>query len=281
MSQICDYILNTEVRSLLAWHKAAARNRQLETLSKLRGEIETIMTGERIGGAILTKGSLARGDFCRKSDVDLVILANADDETAECDLTLRLISLGSSLGRRVSVDWWNHRTDVSRSRSIGFWLAMIESRMLAGDLEFFHRCRSHWIEKLFLIPVPTLFELRRLDLRRHWDTTERYSALSMNVKRGEGGLIDSDFLALLRDFSGADPRRLLECQTLFETSRSIGDHLFLIKSLLHDITGEPRESALLDSDCSPLPCVLQADNVRRLMDVHQEVLETLKEKLPC
>jgi len=126
-----------------------------------------------------------------------------------------------------------------------------------------------------------LFELRRLDLRRHWHIHQRHSALGMNIKRAEGGLIDGDFIKLLRHFSGRGARCSAEQQDLFDKSQLIRDHLFLVKSLLHDITDAPRESALLEIERRELPRVLSRSNVASLLDSQKRLLDELNEKLQC
>jgi len=103
----------------------------------------------------------------------------------------------------------------------------------------------------------------------------------MNVKRAEGGLIDGDFVKLLKDRAGRNARISGKLQELFDKSELVHDHLFLVKSLLHDLKAAPRESALLECDAGQLPRVLRRDNVACLLDSQQELIEQLKEKLQC
>lgn len=270
---------SSEITRLLEQHRTAARFRQEETLGLLREEVDAILSRENAECAVFVRGSLAKGDFCSRSDVDLVVLTH-DEATARNRGRHPLVSLASIVGRRISADFWDDRTASSRSGSISFWLAVVEGRMLAGDANLFGRSRAQLIETLSQFSVATLFEMRRLDIGRHWGIL-RHSPLGMNVKRGEGGLLDCDFVRLLKDFASLPSHQRSECLGLFESSQQLRDQLFLVKSLLHDITGEPRESALLDEDGHRLSPALEQNRVCALMDSQQRLLDELKTKLRC
>jgi len=273
--------MHAETSSLLARHRSAALLRQTNTLLRLQVGIKGISTRDWNQEALVVRGSLSRGDFCSQSDIDLVLLA--DDSALEpADGLLRKLELlSSSLGRRLSVDFWNYGTLATRSRSIAFWLGAVEARILAGDTDFFLRCRGLWLDTLRRTSASALFEMRGLDMRRHWNLPERHSPLGMNIKRAEGGLVDCDFVNLIRNFCFCHKPLLCECQVLFDASKRIRDQLFLIKSLIYDITASPRESALLSPECPHVPSVLSPNRVAYLLDSQKDILEVLKEKLKC
>lgn len=270
--------VSTATSHLLMSHRDAAAIRQTEMIPRLRADVEMVLLGGETREAVLIRGSLARGDFCSQSDVDLVVLRGHGKAKVHRVFHDQAERLERSAGRRISIECWNEKTCKERSCSIGFWLGAFEAKILAGDDDFFALCRLGWLNGLTKIPIPRLFELRRLDLRRHWHIRQRHSALGMNIKRAEGGLIDGDFIKLLRYSGGGCSAKE---QELFDKSQLIRDHLFLVKSLLHNITDAPRESALLEDERGDLPRVLSRDNVASLLDSQKRLLEELKEKLQC
>lgn len=267
-----------ESRSLLAEHSRAARQRQAETLRKLEGHSNSLIRRADVREAVLVRGSLARGDFCSHSDIDLIVLTEFESESVGFK---HLDSLVHSMGRRLSIDCWNKGIHKTRSLSIAFWLAVLGCRFVGGDEAFFLQSRRTWLKAFVAMPISALFELRRLDMRRNWEVTERLSPVGMNIKRARGGLVDADFMDLLRIHCVRNLYSSRENEAEFSASRIIRDELFLVKSLLHDITGGPSESALLDSDGLQLPFVLNPNRVGSLMDCLMSLVNVLSVKLQC
>src|SRR5262249_7818189 len=141
---------------------------------------------------VALRGSLARGDSCKHSDVDLVLIGREIDDDERLAMIERLCPLSALLGRAISLDGW------SESRStIEFWVGAFECRFLAGDRRLFAWHRQRWSERLRALPIQSLFTMRASDPRRSWYPRERHSALGMNLKRAPGGLIDARFVSLL------------------------------------------------------------------------------------
>lgn len=173
---------------------------------------------------------------------------------------------------------WSNHTILTRHRSLRFWLGINECRFLVGDRRFFLSSRAVWQSLSTAQPLASLFKMRRLDSRRHWNLSDTISPLGMNIKRAEGGLLDGDFVKTLGQMMGKRSVQAGGCASLFQQSRIIRAQLFLIKSVLHDHTGAPRESAFFERECGSLPPIARRNHVALLLREHRTVLETLERK---
>lgn len=251
-------------------NKGAPCARRLQIIARLAHSFSTTF-----GGPFVVRGSVARGDFCRHSDIDLVLIGRRVGEDERLAMLEVLQPLSTQVGRRLSLVVWNDSTP----DSLDFWLGASEGCFVAGDRHVLARHRLRWQERLRALPIETLFRIRADDPRRSWYPMERDSPLGMNLKRARGGFIDTHFVSLLcralrmRDVASD------EYAPLFRESARIAGQLLAIRSALHAFAGATRESAWFDPVPSRLSLIATPARTAALMDRQQAIIDSLERRL--
>ena len=107
---------------------------------------------------------------------------------------------------------------------------------------------------------------------------QRFTALGLNIKRAEGGYIDTCFLNLVERLQSLHCR---DCIVFFSENRVIQQYLFLVKSVLHDANRAPRETALPDRNGTHVGEGLHVFDIAQVMDYQVAVLHRIRHHLTC
>jgi predicted nucleotidyltransferase len=226
-------------------------------------------------GTIAVRGSLAQGGFCRHSDIDLVLVGRSVEDDERLAVLDQLEPLCASLGRRISLVAWHDATP----DTLEFWLGATECRFVGGDVRVFAMHRDRWDERLRALPLETLFAMRASDPRRCWYPTARNSPLGLNLKRACGGLVDAQFVSLLRRALRLRGIVFDDCAPLIRESARIGTRLLAIRSALHAFTGVARESAWFDPIPARLPPMAWPARAATVLDRQHALIELLERRL--
>ena len=225
------------VRPFALASRAAFRHSQRtaqRVLCMLRARAERIPKADLV---VAVRGSAARGDFCRFSDIDMLILAEPSMESS----VAHVHSAIQALPWPISIQFWS-LADSSFKRYLLFWSSLIQMRYVAGDFNMFCRLRQCVRGELRTLSPSDLLLLHSNDLRRHTEYFDAESPHSYNIKRGLGGVVDNDFVRVLCCHPCFSSLSTYNRLPLLRNSKQALQALTLIKALLHESCGEAREN---------------------------------------
>jgi predicted nucleotidyltransferase len=161
------------------------------TVQKLR---EAVTSFRPLSGfAVALRGSFARGDPSPFSDADIVVIS---------DINLDVCSMidwfrSRVLEHEVSVSIYPPEPDDQSRRSLMFWQFIPHLLFVAGDFDMFSRFKLIAERELSQLPLTMLLKLYADEIKqREWSNPG--SAHFSNLKRGAGGLIEYEFVVLLK-----------------------------------------------------------------------------------
>lgn len=246
----------------------SARRRRREVLGQVTEQ--AVLPSER--HALVVLGSYARGDIAKCSDLDLALLSSGQRHPIEAP------TLAGQDQGLPPVRWQFWTPDDLGGASLSLWLAASQARYLAGSQKTFRTFRSIWMSRLRSLDPRFLFRLRRGDPRRHQGFYDPSSPFRLNIKRGDGGLIDVQFVRLLHLWHclTAEPRSLSEVDAL---SRRVEAVLFLAKTILHDALDFAGESAAALDPLARSQRMLTSQEVLLALQCHAFALNMVREDL--
>jgi UTP:GlnB (protein PII) uridylyltransferase len=228
---------------------------------------------------LLVRGSLARGDFCSYSDVDLILLVS-DEKNRGLDITQLL---RSKVPYAVSLQTWLPSTPSEKLGSLHTWFSVSQCCYLAGDAELFVACHTSWLALLTRLDGNFLCEIYDSDPKRHQGMRDKASPLSYNVKRGRGGIVDYEFSNLVSLWLKLKNRHSPLQLSLINLSQHCFQYLFLLKSYLHTVFQCSCESSVrlfehegMDAD---VPYIFSRKHIVEMQERHSEAIEALKRTL--
>lgn len=141
------------------------------------------------GYCLIAVGGYGRGELFPFSDVDVLVLINEEPNALNTDKLEKFCAAGWDIGLEIghSVRTLQQCAEEA-SKDITVQTALVESRLIAGDILFFNRLS----EKLkAILDIKTFFRKKTLELRqRHAKFQETPYSLEPNCKESPGGLRD-------------------------------------------------------------------------------------------
>ncbi len=265
-----------EFKASFAKEISRARARRCAVIQSLFMEAHTNL---KSGTCLLARGSLARGDFCDYSDVDLILLVPSQKHE-RLNVTEQL---RSKVPYPVSFQTWLPSTPSERLESLHIWFSVSQCCYIAGDIELFFNCRFSWLELLASLNGNFLRDVYDSDPKRHQGMRNKSSPFSYNVKRGRGGIVDYEFSRLislwLKLKNGCSPLQL----SLIKLSQYCFKYLFLLKSYLHEVFECSCESSarLLEGKGTDtdIPHLFSQEHILEMQEQHFRAIEALKQTL--
>jgi UTP:GlnB (protein PII) uridylyltransferase len=252
---------------------AGARARRHAVLQSLFAEAHPKL---KSGACLMARGSLARGDFCPYSDIDLVLLV-PDEKYRRSNIPERL---RAKVPYAVSSQTWLPSTPREKSGSLHVWFSVSQCRYLAGDVGLFVNCRAGWLELLARLGGDFLCDMYDSDPKRHQGMRDKASPFSHNVKRGRGGIVDYEFSRLVSLWLGLKHRGSPLQASLIRLSRGCFEYLFLLKSYLHETFKCSCESSTrlreLKRAGASVPDLFSEERILEIQDRHSRAVEVLK-----
>ncbi len=203
--------------------------------------------------ALFAVGGYGRGELFPRSDVDLLVLADADAQHASSEALSSFFALLWDTGLKTghAVRSLIECTQVAASEITAF-TAMLEARQLAGDPMAAHALQVA-IEPPAVWPAADYFFAKRSEqTERHARFNDTAYNLEPNLKEGPGGLRDVHTLAWMarrvhaaRDLTALVPLGLLgedEYATLEREHRALS----WLRFGLHLVAGRAEERLLFD-----------------------------------
>jgi [protein-PII] uridylyltransferase len=222
------------------------RDVQARYAERMDALVEQLVEGSRhhTGSpvAVCACGGYGRKTLCLHSDVDLLILfehaMTADDERFVKAVLQPLWDLQLVVGHHIRE--LDDFSDVDHDNT-EFVLALLDARLIAGDVRLFDRVRA-WLAEAIPLNRPTLVDsLLQLVQRRHAQFNDTLYQLEPDIKNAPGGLRDIAAVRYLRTIDAAafddEPARshalLAACE----------EDLLRIRSVLH--AGSGRDANML------------------------------------
>jgi hypothetical protein len=228
---------------------------------------------------LLSRGSLARGDFCRHSDIDLILLTGS----LKSDWRAVIEKMQEIVSYPISVQLWSPSTPSDKINSLHVWYSVSQCQYLAGNRDLFHYCKLRWLKLLSRLDGKLLICLHNSDPRRHKGLMRRTSPLSFNVKRGRGGIVDYEFAHLVTMWLELGPGASDLQYNLIHVSRSCFKYLFVLKSFLHEIFDFPCDSSArlfeLEDSLINIPSIFHKSFIIDVQERHLTIIEKLKHTL--
>jgi UTP:GlnB (protein PII) uridylyltransferase len=181
--------------------------------------------------ALLVRGSVAQNTAGQHSDVDLILLTSGRHEDSAAEIE-NLIREHTKLDPSVA-SWRFERNRVDPHLS--HWYAMRTCRYLAGSQDLVRDWKTSSREHLRRLTPGTLARTYLTDPKRHLQRNDFQTSLSRNWKRGHGGIIDCEFVALLHWWMESQSQLPNRFQMHLRLSRFAFRALSFIKLCLHDI----------------------------------------------
>jgi|ERR1035441_678428 hypothetical protein len=229
--------------------------------------------------AMYLRGSFARGDPSPFSDYDIILV------TKHFDLEY-LDAIGSLVsgitGRRTSVRSHPLAPAPGDQPPFSFWLSLPHLRLFPGPSAIHGRFLGDWANVLRAMPLEQLVSLYMSDPLRSPARFDPDSPHSASIKRGMGGTLDSDFIALLKYWQHLRRADLTPAQLdLYCLSQWFRRYLATLKSWLStaycaplDNYGSTPSSVIVET-----PAYFAAPFVRALLSSHYILLLKLVETL--
>ena len=240
--------------------------------------IREAQTNLEAGTCLLARGSLARGDFCHYSDVDLILLVPSQKHE-RLNITEQL---RSKVQYPISFQTWLPSTPSERLKSLHIWFSVSQCCYIAGDIELFRNSQFSWLELLVSLNGNFLRDIYDLDPKRHQGMRNRSSLFSYNVKRGRGGIVDYEFSRLISLWLELkniySPLQL----SLINLSQRCFKYLFLLKSYLHEVFECSCESSarLLElKGNTGVPYIFSQQHIVEMQEQHSRIIGALKQTL--
>lgn len=140
--------------------------------------------------ALFAVGGYGRGELFPQSDIDLLVLADAEAQQRHADALSRFITLLWDAGLPVGHAVRSIAQCTEAAADITVLTAMLEARPLMADIEHIHELQAA-IAPSVVWPAREFFAAKREELRlrhaRYGDTADN---LEPNLKEGPGGLRD-------------------------------------------------------------------------------------------
>jgi [protein-PII] uridylyltransferase len=203
--------------------------------------------------ALVATGGYGRGELHPYSDIDLMLLVDAEPEAARAALLGRFQAALWDTGLRFGV---SVRTALQCAEAaeadVGVVTALMESRLLTGPEALFLAMREA-IAPSALWPAPEYFRAKVAEQQaRHARFHDTAYNLEPNLKEGPGGLRDLQTLVwiALRHFGPGDINALVERGLLGpDEGRTLArcrSELWRIRWALHRLAGRAEERLLFD-----------------------------------
>jgi hypothetical protein len=179
-----------EYRRLVIEGITFGRIRGLEVEHTLRVRSQPSML--KFGGALCLRGSTARRDCTRASDIDIVHIA--DHVSYElCNEMLLDLNLASSSQQRISIQSYHVFPTVHEQRSLVVWISLIHLKYVAGVYQCYVRLMNNASEMLRKHSLGDFLQIYRSDPLRRDLSSEHLGSFT----RGYGSIVDYEFVELL------------------------------------------------------------------------------------
>lgn len=266
---------NAEVHtgSLLPKYATDAARRRCAALYSLR----SVFTSDHLRPFfVVARGSLARGDYCAHSDIDLTVVT--DDPKCAAYAESSLHKIDEELIGRLAIDVLTPSDVRKRLRWITYWFGVVESIFVGGNSEVYFRYKSEQTDLLKSMSIGTLVDIYRSDPRRYDAHFDAASPFRWNIKRGAGGFVDFEFANLLSHWTDAKQRSSTAYGEHYRQINAAYEYLFAMKAYLHDCFGAAREVAVSPSEelaDRAVPAVFSRTVAEKVLDDHYERIERL------
>lgn len=218
--------------------------------------------------ALVSVGSLSKGDFSAESDLDLLLLG--DSVTREQTASIESL-ISASLNQEASVQTISRGNRLSLKE---FYFSH-ESRLVAGSVEIYIDWCKYVSSKCYKTSPRDLALLHEADPRRYVAITKPDSVFGRSIKRGAGGLVDFSYVALVNTYAR---RHNIELPRRFDEAKAIYGELVFLKLSIATTFGTYRD--VIDA-CAEL----KSEGIRnyqwyyRSMQNMVEIVEQTKEQL--
>lgn len=275
---LCSISMNTRFKELRGYVRSRTMGHATAVFSWLR-------TLDIFGDSdcLFARGSCVRGDYCRYSDVDLVLLraggAPSTDET--CARRSQLAKIIPS----VCIQGWGTDELPSREKTLTLWLAASQKAYVVGDRALLSQCHERWARHLASKSISGITQLYVIDPRQNMGYFDSQSFYRWNVKRGAGGILDFDYACLVAWWMKV--RKILNVQSVdcINKSKMAFDYLHVLKWQLQRIFDCPRENAASLFDSSNLHFagvdadLFSKEAIRQVMSEHSASIDLLVKSL--
>jgi hypothetical protein len=160
------------------------------------------------GYAICFRGSYGRGDPTQFSDVDIVIISDLDPRGTE-DLRDAL----RQILHNYETSLWIYRCEVGadEEKALAFWQCLPYLRLGAGRQDVYDRFVSSSRSALRNLPLGMLLRLYSQEFKAS-HCSDPASPHFYSIKNGPGGLVEYEFVMLLKEWQELRGQRLSQDQ---------------------------------------------------------------------